>query len=182
MRIFFCSFKEWLRGLPKTRPSSLFMLIGWSWISVTSLMISPCIGVWWRARNPTFSISAREPHSVSWAAYVIVLLLWKLPLLCAAKEFSYAKGPEDRNRFVLEVCHFVFQFFLTLFIKIWSGEIILFHVFLLWDVWKVQVSWDVMSCLLVNPLNTELNPIRHLLALVGACHIVHVSRIRVNGY
>ena len=33
-----------------------------------------------------------------------------------------------------------------------------------------------------NPLNAELNPIRHLLALVGARHIVHVSRIRVNGY
>ena len=31
-----------------------------------------------------------------------------------------------------------------------------------------------------NPLNAELNPIRHLLALVGAHHIVHVSRIRVN--
>ena len=28
-----------------------------------------------------------------------------------------------------------------------------------------------------NPLNAELNPIRHLLALVGARHIVHVSRI-----
>jgi hypothetical protein len=32
----------------------------------------------------------------------------------------------------------------------------------------------------VNPLNAELNPIRHLLALVGARHIVDVSRIRVN--
>ena len=31
-----------------------------------------------------------------------------------------------------------------------------------------------------NPLNAELNPIRHLLALVGARHIVHVSRIRVK--
>ena len=31
-----------------------------------------------------------------------------------------------------------------------------------------------------NPFNAELNPIRHLLALVGARHIVHVSRIRVN--
>ena len=28
--------------------------------------------------------------------------------------------------------------------------------------------------------NAELNPIRHLLALVGARHIVHVSRIRVK--
>ena len=33
---------------------------------------------------------------------------------------------------------------------------------------------------IINPLNAELNPIRHLLALVGARHIVHVSRIRVN--
>ena len=32
----------------------------------------------------------------------------------------------------------------------------------------------------VNPLNAELNPIRHLLALVGARHIVHVSRVRVK--
>jgi hypothetical protein len=31
-----------------------------------------------------------------------------------------------------------------------------------------------------NPLNTELNPIYPLLALLGAHHILHVSRIRVN--
>ena len=32
----------------------------------------------------------------------------------------------------------------------------------------------------VNPLNAELNPTCHLLALLGAHHILHVSRIRVN--
>ena len=31
-----------------------------------------------------------------------------------------------------------------------------------------------------NPLNTELNPICHLLALLGAHHILHVSRIRAE--
>jgi len=31
-----------------------------------------------------------------------------------------------------------------------------------------------------NPLNTKLNPICHLLALLGAHLILHVSRIRVN--
>jgi len=31
----------------------------------------------------------------------------------------------------------------------------------------------------VKPLNAKLNPIRHLLALLGAHHILHVSRIRV---
>ena len=37
-----------------------------------------------------------------------------------------------------------------------------------------------VSRIRVNPLNAELNPIRHLLALVGARHFVHVSRVRVN--
>jgi len=32
----------------------------------------------------------------------------------------------------------------------------------------------------INPLNAELNPICHLLALLGAHHTLHVSRIRVN--
>jgi len=32
----------------------------------------------------------------------------------------------------------------------------------------------------MNPLNAKLNPICHLLALLGAHHIFHVSRIRVN--
>ena len=32
----------------------------------------------------------------------------------------------------------------------------------------------------ITPSNEELNPICHLLALLGAHHILHVSRIRVN--
>jgi len=32
----------------------------------------------------------------------------------------------------------------------------------------------------LNPLNAELNPTCHLLALLGAHHILHISRIRVN--
>jgi len=34
--------------------------------------------------------------------------------------------------------------------------------------------------LLFNPLNAELNPICYLLALLGAHHFIHVSRIRVK--
>ena len=37
--------------------------------------------------------------------------------------------------------------------------------------------FDVAS---FNPLNAELNPICHLLALLGAHHIFHVSGLRVN--
>jgi hypothetical protein len=32
----------------------------------------------------------------------------------------------------------------------------------------------------INPLNAELNPICHLLALVGTLHILHVSRVKVK--
>jgi len=32
----------------------------------------------------------------------------------------------------------------------------------------------------MNPLNAKLNPICHLLSLLGAHHILHVSRIRIN--
>ena len=37
-----------------------------------------------------------------------------------------------------------------------------------------------LRCRCLNPLYAELNPICHLLALVGARHIVHVSRLRVK--
>jgi hypothetical protein len=39
---------------------------------------------------------------------------------------------------------------------------------------------DISWCLFFNPLNTELNPICHLLALLGSHHILYVSRIRVK--
>jgi hypothetical protein len=69
---------------------------------------------------------------------------------------------------------------------------------------KIHVFWDATLCLWVggsrifevscslyihntashtkicNPLNAELNSICHLLALLGAHPILHVSRIRVN--
>jgi hypothetical protein len=32
----------------------------------------------------------------------------------------------------------------------------------------------------INPLNTELNPICHFLALLGAHPILHISKIRVK--
>jgi hypothetical protein len=50
----------------------------------------------------------------------------------------------------------------------------------------IQFFWEVTLChwassfLHFNPLNTESNPICHLLALLGAHHILHVSRIRVK--
>ena len=43
-----------------------------------------------------------------------------------------------------------------------------------------NILFTVCSISLINPLNTKLNPICHLLALLGAHPIPHVSRIRVN--
>ena len=46
-----------------------------------------------------------------------------------------------------------------------------------------QICADGSYCLtfyLSNPSNTQLNPICHLLALLGAYHFLHVSRIRVK--
>jgi hypothetical protein len=40
---------------------------------------------------------------------------------------------------------------------------------------------QILTLLLFNSLNAELKPICHLLALLGAHHILHVSRIRVKG-
>ena len=40
-------------------------------------------------------------------------------------------------------------------------------------------KWNSVLCL--NPLNAELNPICHLLALLGGVHhFLHVSRIRIK--
>jgi hypothetical protein len=43
---------------------------------------------------------------------------------------------------------------------------------------SVFAKWP--SVPVVNPLHAELHPICHLLALLGAHHIFHVSRIRIN--
>ena len=42
----------------------------------------------------------------------------------------------------------------------------------------IGIVWNVRRQ--INPLNAVLNPICHLLALLGAHHILHVSRIRVK--
>jgi len=46
-----------------------------------------------------------------------------------------------------------------------------------------SVPVSIFACnygLYFNPLNDKLNPICHFLSLLGAHHILHVSRIRVN--
>ena len=51
------------------------------------------------------------------------------------------------------------------------------------DLWRGNEPRIVdmqVKALSLNPLNSELNPICYLLALLGAHHFLHVSRIRVK--
>ena len=41
---------------------------------------------------------------------------------------------------------------------------------------RPDCRWENNNSVGVNPLNAQLNPICHLLALFGADHILHVSR------
>ena len=43
-----------------------------------------------------------------------------------------------------------------------------------------SLYFDIFHLQCINPLNPELNPICYLLALLGAHHFLHVSRIRVK--
>jgi len=45
---------------------------------------------------------------------------------------------------------------------------------------ELERMWLEAVVAYFNPLNAELNPICHLLALLGAHHILHVSRLRFN--
>ena len=48
------------------------------------------------------------------------------------------------------------------------------------DLYRIYITETLWPECRFNPLNTELNPVCHLLTLLGAHHILHVSRIRVN--
>jgi hypothetical protein len=43
-----------------------------------------------------------------------------------------------------------------------------------------EICTAVSKITFLNPLNAELNPICHFLALLGARPILHVSMVRVN--
>ena len=45
---------------------------------------------------------------------------------------------------------------------------------------RFDCHWLLICSFVINPLNPELNPICYFLALLGAHHFFHVSRIRVK--
>jgi len=69
--------------------------------------------------------------------------------------------------------------------QIAMNQRILYTIKYSWNVPYLMNSKEIhTSCIFqfFNPLNADLNPICHLLALLGAQRILHVSRIRVKLY
>jgi hypothetical protein len=101
---------------------------------------------------------------------------------------------KNKNILVTDGVHILFHFILMLqFISIfnykWNKAQVLYssqlgaHQQLLDELTLLRKPWHHLTSLIekqINPLNPELNPIWYLLALLGAHHFLHVSRIRVK--
>jgi hypothetical protein len=83
-----------------------------------------------------------------------VFPLWWKPAFCSIQNYSFV------------VC---------LYFYTGDGKTNNFFFIFMYLVNYIQVIWTY-----IYPLNAELNPICHLLALLGAHHILHISRIRVK--
>ena len=75
--------------------------------------------------------------------------------------------------------------------KVWAVRLVQVHILQYFTVISRRFAafWHRLAfrnrgscCLRLNPLNAELNPICHLLALLGPHHIFHVSGLRVMEY
>ena len=62
----------------------------------------------------------------------------------------------------------------------YCGTVVLYPVRSRWGTYRGCCTKRDGARTLVNPLKSELNPICYLLALLGAHHFLHVSRIRVK--
>ena len=87
---------------------------------------------------------------------------------------------ETRNRVDLNICtstdlQYIHNFTYTLIYFI-----IVFKIREFKGIFMRTFSVLQLGLSAINPLNPELNPICYLLALLGAHHFLHVSRIRVK--
>ena len=123
------------------------------------------------------------------------MLLWDFELfsvlLCYIQHHPHALfvGPRFFQLFPM---NFVFTSTVNLlcverrFISFWSQFCLEMHQYLpllynLHKVLTVKCTVGRYRCRIsINPLNPELNPICYLLALLGAHHFLHISRLRVK--
>jgi len=93
-----------------------------------------------------------------------------MPAICYFKSslfylVAFASLREETISFVMSVC-----------LSAWNNMAPMGRIFMKFYIWKCLEK----SIEKINPLNAELNPICYLLALLGADHFLHVSRIRVK--
>jgi len=107
----------------------------------------------------------------NWCRDVIINRLW-------VQHYSRRRGMKTVDCLVI----YTFERCLTVWLLSYSpaafttvGYIPGSHYF-----WRLSRSQSHSASERINPLNPELNPICYLLALLGAHHFLHVSRIRVK--
>ena len=125
-------------------------------------------------------------------------LITDVSLICAAQHFHYvcvdssvsnrAEGEDKSQVFVGNVVQVITS-------SVWPARVRLLHTTFPRLVLNhctfcdetgtsagciLTKSINVFALNIVNPLSPELNPICYLLALLGAHHFLHVSRIRVK--
>ena len=114
-----------------------------------------CVGIW------TVERSVRDPSHCNG---------WNIPGSWRnTSKILIKKKLWDRDHLVICVCVCVRTLWYDLWLRTGSGIL-------------RQFEWRNESVGIFNHLNAELNPIRHLLALVGARHFVHVSGARVKEF
>ena len=117
-----------------------------------------------------------------------------------------AKTGHGPHSFLLVKCvvlYIVFVLMCTLLLPLGANPIAVKYIIISYDISPYHILYityhiiyhiscqkiEIVSCenltdfkidFLFNPLNAELNPICHLLALLGVHHFLHVSRVRVK--
>ena len=85
------------------------------------------------------------------------------------------RAASENTKRVIKSSVFFYLIICLIFKFLIEDENVHFEALVVGDVSRLQVGEKAF-----NPLNEESNTIRHLLALLGAHYILHVSRIRVN--
>jgi hypothetical protein len=132
-----------------------------------------CAG-WWPRRS-LLHLCRKYLESLSLSLFLMgkLCFIFDIKLLFKPLPLSFLQGNSktwfQNIYFVMQICdHWVVA--LQMNIKLIQQSIFVCHI----------GSHRCDYPPIIIPLNTELNPICHLLALLEAHHILHVSRIRVK--
>ena len=128
-------------------------------------------------------MDSTRPEHISTFQQENFVIAWKIGqnfFLCPSYRL-FCKQPAPRNLFVPEkllICQMAPPFTEFVCSLPWARNPPLQYMLL--QIKPVSAHILLLYIFLINPLKPELNPICYLLALLGAHHFLHVSRIRVK--